>query len=287
MKAHFSRVDSLNVHAERSRLTPELLARWRGLRVGWFDASAVSRNRNFLVPRPLLALLDSGVAQARFDFGSGEQTYDLSAGALRVYDGQCACRLNDWSCRSVRRIMVDLDAAHLDEPDVLLGLRQDLNFRDDELAGVVRAMAREIAEGCPHGALFAESLSMSVLLRLAQTHGQSRHERGALTAAQLRRVDDLIAEGAGGDPSLTALAGAAGYSKAHFVRLFRRTTGTSPHRYLMLRRLDHARHLIATSTLSLAEVATETGFASQSHLTTAFVRRYGCTPGVARRDSRH
>lgn len=79
--AHFSRVDSLNVHAERSRLMPELLARWRGLRVGWFDASAVSRNRNFLVPRPLLALLDSGVAQARFDFGAGEQTYCLSAGA--------------------------------------------------------------------------------------------------------------------------------------------------------------------------------------------------------------
>jgi len=287
MKAHFSRVDSLNVHAERSRLTPEMLARWRGLPVGWFDASAVSRNRNFLVPRPLLALLDSGVAQARFDFGVGEQTFDLSAGALRVYDGQRACRLNDWSCRSVRRVMIDLDSAGLEVPDVLLGLRQDLNFRDDELAGVVRAMAREIEEGCPHGVLFAESLSMSVLLRLAQTHGRARQERGTLTAAQLRRVDELIAERAPGSPSLTEMAGAVGFSKAHFVRLFRHTTGTSPHRYVMLRRLEHARHLIASSPMSLAAIATEVGFASQSHLTTAFARVYGCTPGVARRDARH
>jgi AraC family transcriptional regulator len=287
MRTHFSRVDSLNVHAECSRLAPEFLARWAGLPLGWFDASAISSNRNFLVPRPLLALLDSGVAQARFDFGSGVQTYELSAGALRVYDGRCACRLNDWSCRSVRRIMVDLDTTQFDGPEALVGLRQDLDFRDDGLAGVVRAMVREVAEGCPHGALFAESLSTSVLLRLARTHGQWRHERGTLTAAQLRRVDELIHDCAGGSPSLTMMAGATGYSKAHFVRLFRRTTGTSPHRYVLLRRLHRASRLIATSTLSLAEVATETGFASQSHLTTAFVRRYGCTPGVARRSVRH
>jgi hypothetical protein len=139
LNAHFSRLDTLNVHAERSRLAPELLARWRGLPVGWFDAGAQKHNRNFLVPRPLLALLDAGVAEARFDFGSGAKSYRLSAGAMRVFDGVRACRLNDWSCRSARRIMVELDAAQLDEPEALMGLRQDLEFRDDDLAGVVRA----------------------------------------------------------------------------------------------------------------------------------------------------
>jgi AraC family transcriptional regulator len=286
LNAHFSRVDTLNVHAERSRLAPELLARWRGLPVGWFDAGAQTHGRNFLVPRPLLALLDTGVAEARFDFGSGAQTYQLSAGALRVFDGVRACRLNDWSCHSARRIMVELDAAHLDEPEVLAGLRQDLEFRDDDLAGLVRAMVREVQEGCPYGALYAESLSASVLLRVARSHGRARRERGMLTAAQLRRVDELIADGAAGGPSLAALADAAGYSKAQFVRLFRRSTGTSPHRYVMQRRLDRARHLIVTSTLPLAQVATETGFSSQSHLNSAYLRRYGCTPGDARRDAR-
>ncbi|HET7528277.1 MAG TPA: AraC family transcriptional regulator [Burkholderiaceae bacterium] len=280
---HFARVDTLNVHAERSRLAPERLARWRGLPVGWFDAGASVQNRNFIVPRPLLALLDAGVARARFDFGAGVETYELRAGAMRVFDGVRACRLNDWSCRSARRIMVDLGASRLGEPEALSGLRQDLHFRDDDLAGVVRAMVREIEEGCPHGALYAESLSASVLARLAQTHGCARPERGVLTAAQLRRVDELIAEDLAGGPTLAALADAAGYSKAQFVRLFRRTTGTSPHRYVLQRRLAHAHKLILTTTRSLAEVASETGFASQSHLNSAFVRRFGCTPGAARR----
>lgn len=286
MNAHFSRVDTLNVHSERSRLAPDQLAHWHGLPVGWFDAGPTVHNRNFFVPRPLLALLDVGDAQVRFDFGTGVKNYELHAGAMRVFDGRRACRLNDWSCRSARRIMVDLDAARLDEPDALVGLRQDLDFRDDELAGVLRAMVREVAEGCPHGALYAESLSASVLLRLQRTHGRSRRERGTLTAAQLKRMDELIAEGAAGVPSLSVLADAAGYSKAHFVRLFRRTTGTSPHRYVLLRRLEQARHLVVASALPLAEVASAAGFASQSHLNSAFVRFYRCTPGDARRKAR-
>ena len=286
LNPHFSRVDSLNVHSERSRLAPDMLARWRGLPVGWFDAGATVHNRNFIVPRPLLALLDAGSAQVRFDFGSGVESYDLHSGAMRVFDGQRACRLNDWSCHAARRIMVELDAARLNEPETLSGLRQDLHFRDDELASVLRSMVREIEQGCPNGPLYAESLSVGVLMRLARTHGRARRERGTLGAAQLRRVNDLIAARLAGGPSLTALADAAGYSKAHFVRLFRRTLGTSPHRYVLQRRLEQAHRLITTTALPLAQVAAETGFASQSHLHAAFVRRYGSTPGEARRRTR-
>jgi hypothetical protein len=71
LNASYSRIDTLNVHAERSLLAPELLSRWRGLPVGWFETGPTAHNRNFLVPHPLLALLDTGVAQARFDWGAG------------------------------------------------------------------------------------------------------------------------------------------------------------------------------------------------------------------------
>jgi AraC family transcriptional regulator len=225
------------------------------------------------------------VAHASFDFGAGLETYDLSAGAMRIFDGRRACRANDWSCRSARRIMVELDAGRMGEPELLAGLRQDLHFRDDGLAGLVRAMAREIGEGCPHGSLYAETLSLAVLQRVARTHGCSRPERGMLTALQLRRVDDLIADASGAGPTLGELAAATCYSRAQFVRLFRRTTGTSPHRYVRQRRLERARALIVSSSMSLAEVATLTGFSSQSHLNDAFLRSYGCTPGAARREA--
>jgi AraC family transcriptional regulator len=281
----FSRVDSLNVHSERSRLAPELLARWHGLPLGWFNATAEVHGRNFFVPRRLLALLDAGEADVRFDFGAGVQTYRLTAGAMRVFDGVRTCRLNDWSCRSARRIMVELDTAHLDAPEVLADLRQDLYFHDPELAGLVRAMAHEIESGCPHGSLFAETVSVGVLLRLARTHGRQARERGKLSATQMRRVDDLIAASSSSGPALGALADAAGYSKSHFVRLFRLSTGESPHRYVLRRRLERAHHLVVTTSLPLAEVASETNFASQSHFQSAFLRHFGRTPGDARREA--
>jgi len=282
----YAHLPALNVHAERSRLAPEQLARWQGLPIGWFAAGASARHRHFVAGRRL-ALLDTGVARARFDYGSGVQTYELAGGAMGLFDGR-ACKLSEWSCRSVQRIMVDLEGAGFDddEPGATTGLRQDLHFHDDELAGVLRAMVREVAEGCLHGALYAESLSASVLLRLQTTHGQhATRERGTLTAAQLRRVDELIAGQLANGPSLAELAAAAGYSKAHFVRLFRRSTGTSPHRYVLLQRLEQARELIVGSSLPLAEVASATGFASQSHLNSAFMKAYRCTPGDARRSS--
>lgn len=279
------RVDSVNVLYERSRLAPDALARWQGLPLGWFDAAAKASDDRPFVTHPLLALLDAGQAVADFDFGSGLTSYELRPGALRVFDGQRVCQRTEWSCRSARRIMVRLDAGRFGEADLLAGLRQDLDFRDDDLAGILRAMVREVAEGCPHGMLFAESLSLAVLLRLQASHGRHRRERGVLTPNQIRRIDDLIAAGAAGEVSLSVLASTTGYSKAQFARLFRRTTGTPPHRYVLRHRLRHARRLIETTTVPLAEVALDSGFASQSHMTNAFVRHFDCTPGTLRREA--
>lgn len=279
------RTESLNVHAERSRLTPAQLARWRGLPVAWVDAGATARDQDFEFRRPVLALLDTGQAQAHFDFGRGTRSHELSAGAMGLFDGR-PCRLSDWVCRSVRRIMIDLDVTGFGEPELLHGARQDLEFRDPDLASVLRAIAHEIDAGSPNGTLFAESLSVGVLRRVAALHGRVQPESGALTAGQLRRVDELIAAGAASDLSLSSLAGATGYSKAQFVRLFRRATGTSPHRYVLRRRLDRALQLIVGSSMPLAEVADECGFSSQSHLSSAFAGAYRCTPGEARRNAR-
>lgn len=286
MTSSIARIETLNVHAERSLLGPDQLARWRGLPLGWFDAGPAAHQRNFLVPRALLALLDTGSAEAVFDFGGGPQCYELDAGALRVFDGRQACRRNDWHCRGARRIMVELHAEPWGGAEVLDGLQQDLYFHDEGLARLLRTMVHEVADGCPQGALYAETLSAALLLRLARAQGRERRERRLLTAVQLRRVDDCIAAAAGTSPSLAELAAAAGFSRAQFVRLFRRSTGRSPHRYVLDRRLERARDLVLRSRQTLADVASELGFSSQSHLNSAFRQAFGCTPGQARRQSR-
>ncbi|WP_246739617.1 AraC family ligand binding domain-containing protein [Martelella sp. HB161492] len=69
-----------------------------------------------------------------------------------------------------------------------------------------------------------------------------------------------------------------GLDRFTLARQFRAAFGTSPHRYLIQRRLDHARQMMARG-VSLAEAATASGFADQAHMTRHFGRTYGMTPG--------
>jgi AraC family transcriptional regulator len=113
-----------------------------------------------------------------------------------------------------------------------------------------------------------------------------RLERGRLSAAQIRRLDELIDVELSNEISLDMLANAVGFSKAHFTRLFKSTMGVSPYRYVLSKRVDAASNLVKHSTESLAEIAAQSGFASQSHMTDAFSRVLGMPPGVLRRSGR-
>ena len=74
------------------------------------------------------------------------------------------------------------------------------------------------------------------------------------------------------------LEAVSGLSRFALARQFRASLGTSPYRYVVLRRLDRARRLIGEGT-SLAEAAAASGFADQSHMTRQFKRAYGVSPG--------
>jgi AraC-like DNA-binding protein len=77
--------------------------------------------------------------------------------------------------------------------------------------------------------------------------------------------------------SLAELAGLAGLSRFQFLRAFARQIGTTPHAYLVQKRVSIARQLLATGVMP-AEAAAHAGFADQSHMTRAFVQHVGVTP---------
>jgi len=79
--------------------------------------------------------------------------------------------------------------------------------------------------------------------------------------------------------TLTDLAAASGLSRFQVVRAFSQVTGMTPHAYLIQRRIRSVRRMIAKGT-PLADAAFAGGFADQSHMTRAFVRAYGLTPGA-------
>jgi AraC family transcriptional regulator len=84
------------------------------------------------------------------------------------------------------------------------------------------------------------------------------------------------------DLTVERLADVAGLSPSSLARRFRDEAGTTPWRYVMERRVERARRLLATTDRSLASIAFDTGFYDQAHLTRTFKRLEGVTPGTYR-----
>jgi AraC-like DNA-binding protein len=105
-----------------------------------------------------------------------------------------------------------------------------------------------------------------------------RPPRAHFPTAALRRARDIL--DAAADLAVTAeeLEAATGIDRYTLARAFRARFGTSPHRYLVGRRLCTVRAEIAAG-LPLAEAAAAGGFADQSHMTRHFKARFGITPG--------
>jgi AraC-like DNA-binding protein len=78
------------------------------------------------------------------------------------------------------------------------------------------------------------------------------------------------------------LAGAAGLSRAHFSREFRRAFGESPHAYLLTRRLERAAAMLRTTDRSVADICLSVGLRSVGSFTSSFTRTYGVSPTVYR-----
>jgi AraC-like DNA-binding protein len=78
------------------------------------------------------------------------------------------------------------------------------------------------------------------------------------------------------------LARAAGLSRAHFSREFRRAFGESPHAYLLTRRLERAAALLRTTDRSIADICFSVGLQSVGSFTTSFTRTFGASPTVYR-----
>ena len=105
---------------------------------------------------------------------------------------------------------------------------------------------------------------------------------GGLPECRLRRVAQYVQDNLHRELRLAELSGLVHMSPYHFARLFRRSAGVSPHRFLVQRRIAQARALLAAQTLPIAEIARSVGFRTPSHFTTTFRRMTGVTPSVYR-----
>lgn len=112
---------------------------------------------------------------------------------------------------------------------------------------------------------------------------RAAHDEGAALALQAASMlDDNISN----PPTLQAMASELYVSRTRLCSTFKRETGLSLGKYLNLARIEHAQNLLASSSLSIAEIATAVGYTRQSSFTERFKEEVGITPTEWRRNVR-
>lgn len=114
--------------------------------------------------------------------------------------------------------------------------------------------------------------------------GADNAARGGLAPWQLKRTCEAMTARLDADLGLDDLAQIAGCSATHFSRAFKQSMGLAPFHWLAEQRIERAKELLATSGLSLAEIALSVGYSAQPQFTSAFGRATGITPGQWRRE---
>lgn len=147
---------------------------------------------------------------------------------------------------------------------------------------------RELAHGNPHGPLYAQTYAR-VLAAHIVTHYHGRvtgpRKAGSLGTGKMRWLDQYI-ESMLADPiSLSQLADQVGLSTYHFCRVFKSTTGLSPHKYVMLKRIEFASACLKRNDMSIQDIAFAAGFGDASHFSNQFKAETGTTPSAYRRES--
>jgi AraC family transcriptional regulator len=144
------------------------------------------------------------------------------------------------------------------------------------------------AEGVP-GRLYAEALTHALAVHLLRRLGICRPSvegrTGPLSKHKLHRTTEYIEAHLEDAISLTDIAAVAQMSPDHFARLFKHATGRTPHQYLIMCRIERAKHLLMETTLPIIDISHQVGFTDQSYFSAVFRKHVSRTPKGYRADT--
>jgi AraC family transcriptional regulator len=191
-------------------------------------------------------------------------------------------------CAFDSKLMSALDSELERRPEGRLHLQA--NVQDAATQQLMTLLNADANEGYATERLYTEYLAQALAVRMLYLGRQSKPSSSngrtyGLPKLVLRRVVERM-RSFDSDLSLQALASESGYSRVHFIRMFKAATGYSPHNYLLNLKLERARDLLKKPSISLIDIALDCGFSSHSHMSRIFHRIVGVTPSAYRRSLR-
>nr|WP_282571317.1 AraC family transcriptional regulator [Methylonatrum kenyense] len=173
---------------------------------------------------------------------------------------------------------------HLDNHETIanVNLQHHPAFNDERIETLLRSIAAEISTGCLSGHLYGQSLSTALICLLIHRYRRENRRpipsRNELCQQALKEILDYIERNLGGDLSLKRIAALKNMSAQRFCLMFHESVGTTPHQYVIQRRIEKAKRLLTLRSSCIVEIALDLGFSSQSHFTSVFKRMTGVTP---------
>jgi len=147
------------------------------------------------------------------------------------------------------------------------------------------ALKERLQHAQPPSPAYVQPLAGVIAVHLARHYGTAAASDTppvGLAQHKLRRVRAFVAEHIAEVLHVDQLAAQAQLSPFHFARMFKLTTGQTPHLYVLMQRVERAKELLSDSETALIDVAANTGFRTQGHFTGVFRRYTGQTPRVFR-----
>jgi AraC family transcriptional regulator len=161
------------------------------------------------------------------------------------------------------------------------------NYKDGRVAALISAFQAEQAAGFLSGRLFIDSIAQALAAALVESRGVLRRPlrrvKCGLTPMQVAKVSEMIHSHLDRDVSLAELAAAAGLSTGYFSQMFRKSTGQSPHQFVLAVRIERAQELLKGSQ-RIIDVALSCGFQTQQHFARVFRAMCNVSPTEYRRN---
>jgi len=152
---------------------------------------------------------------------------------------------------------------------------------DVRLAALVKAVNAERVAGFPSGRLFLDSIEQAIAATLVDVYAGQNHSvrlRGGLGPARLRTITELVHGRMEDELSLLEMAQAVDLSPTHFSRMFRKSTGETPHQFVLRNKIDRAKEMLRVPATRVLDVAVACGFKTQQHFARVFRHVCGTSP---------